>query len=192
MTQEHYEDRTVPLDVPLNELATQPMEAIPEEPAVEFDDVTETTEFVQTTALPQGDNEAQDTTESAEIIEEESEYAPNEESQSEQNTSAVPPQNPQVPLYSTAAPVPQPIIKQPQGVSVGTIVFGVVVLLIGLGVTLAGMNLSYHFFVLPQIRNFGSWLLAGFGILLTVIAIVWAIAGSAKKKENTDSDFYQQ
>lgn len=106
-------------------------------------------------------------------------------------TSPVSPPAPQVaptasvPLYS--APVQQPAVPpviRPEGPSVGTIILGTLLSLLGIVTIAFGINLATNF--LPaidiDIPQLIAYLLAGTGIVLTLIALEWGITTAIKRR----------
>lgn len=98
-------------------------------------------------------------------------------------TGAGAPQAGAVPLYTTVAPAPratEPI--RPQGPSPATIVLGVIVLLVGAITIAVGVNMTSWFLPNVDLHDFTAYLFAGIGVLLSVLAIVWALAAHLRRR----------
>lgn len=96
----------------------------------------------------------------------------------------VPPTRPQqVPLYATT---PGPLPQQPPaptGPSAATIVLGAIVTIVGVLTIVVGSLMGTAFLSFAQLHDLGGYLFAGLGIFLTVVAVVWAVAGAVRKRQ---------
>lgn len=89
-----------------------------------------------------------------------------------------------VPMYSAPQPPEAPKAVRPSGASVGTIVFGVVVTIIGALTILVGSTMNSGLLDSIDWRGLVNWTLMGLGVLLSVIAIVWGIVSHMRSRRH--------
>lgn len=89
-----------------------------------------------------------------------------------------------VPMYSAPQPPEAPKAVRPSGASVGTIVFGVVVTIIGALTILVGSTMNSGLLDSIDWRELVNWTLMGLGVLLSVIAIVWGIVSHMRSRRH--------
>lgn len=89
-----------------------------------------------------------------------------------------------VPMYSAPQPPEAPKAVRPSGASVGTIVFGVVVTIIGALTILVGSTMNSGLLDSIDWRELVNWTLMGLGVLLSVIAIVWGIVSHMRSRHH--------
>ncbi|MEE1295944.1 MAG: hypothetical protein UHD09_03660 [Bifidobacterium sp.] len=105
-----------------------------------------------------------------------------------ERSTAAPPTGtipPQVPLYNAqpnAASAPQPVPVAPSGASAGTIALGVITMVVGALTIVVGAVAGAFSLSLPALNRLGSYTFTALGLCLTIVAIVWGISSSVRKR----------
>lgn len=70
--------------------------------------------------------------------------------------------------------------QRPTGASAGTIVFGVIMLFIGIITVIVGIMMTSTNFTMPALNTIIAYSTAGAGVTLSLIAIIWGIVGHTR------------
>lgn len=76
--------------------------------------------------------------------------------------------------------------QRPTGASAGTIVFGVIMLFIGIITVIVGIMMTSTNFTMPALNTIIACSTAGAGVTLSLIAIIWGIVGHTRNTRRNE------